>query len=162
VVQHEDRGSKPSATEHAELNAKEAEEKAIEAITALGGKVTRDEQSPDRPVVDVNLAGTKVTNADLQRVAAFKHLRSREFTHTQVTDDGLKHLTGLTHLTTLSLSDTKVTGEGMKYVGELKRLYSLVLFATPVGDTGMKHLSRLTELHTLVLSGTKVTDAGMA
>ena len=51
----------------AEVNPEQA--KAIAEIEKLGGKVTVDEKSPDKPVIDVYLSGTEVTDtADFPRL----------------------------------------------------------------------------------------------
>ena len=50
----------------AEPKADEA--KAIAEIEKLGGKVTRDEKSPGKPVIEVDLSDSKVTDAGLERL----------------------------------------------------------------------------------------------
>jgi tRNA A-37 threonylcarbamoyl transferase component Bud32 len=115
----------------------ESEEQAVRAVQQLGGKISRDDKLPGKPVVSVSLAHTKAADADLRALAAFPQLR------------------------TLELQGTKVTDAGMKYVGELKDLQSLDLLFAPVGDAGIKRLAGLTRLQMLTLSGRKVTDAGM-
>jgi internalin A len=42
--------------------------KAFDEIEKLGGKVTIDEKSPGKPVIGVDLGGTKVTDARLKRL----------------------------------------------------------------------------------------------
>ena len=51
------------------------EEKAVKSIEALGGKVKRDETIPGRPVVEVNLGYTKVTDSDLKVLKELKGLQ---------------------------------------------------------------------------------------
>ncbi len=67
-----------------------SQEQAIAAIKKLGGKVKIDEKSPGRPVIELRLSYTKITDA------------------------GLVHLKGLTNLKTLWLFSTKVTDAGVK------------------------------------------------
>ncbi|QJW93656.1 hypothetical protein [Frigoriglobus tundricola] len=64
------------ASPSARLLADDAEDKAIKAVEGLKGKVHRDKSRPGMPVYSVNVANTKVTDDDLQHVAAFKHLIS--------------------------------------------------------------------------------------
>src|SRR5205085_10040439 len=45
--------------------ADDAEALVVEAITKLGGKVTRDDKLPGKPVIGVNLTNTGVTDAGL-------------------------------------------------------------------------------------------------
>jgi Leucine-rich repeat (LRR) protein len=162
VAPIDDKGKEPIVHELPNPKTEETADTAAQTIQKLRGRITRDEQMPGKPVVYINLAGSRLTDADMRAVAACKQLRSLELGRTAVSDAGLKHLTGLSHLTSLTLPGTHVTDAGMKYIGELKQLVALDLQLTPVGDTGMKHLAGLTQLRTLSLNGTRVTDAGMA
>src|SRR5262245_32041096 len=65
---------------------------AVKAIEKLGGKVTRDDKLPGKPVVAVDLGGTTVTDAGLKELKELKTLQSLEIGSTQVTDTGLKEL----------------------------------------------------------------------
>jgi len=96
----------------AEPKADEA--KAIAAIEKLGGRVTRDEKSPGRPVVEVNLWGTKVTDTGLEYLKELTRLQDLNLAGTRVTDAGLVHLKGLTKLQGLHLRKAKVTDAGVK------------------------------------------------
>ena len=67
--------------------------KAVEAITKLGGKVTRDDKLPGKPVTWVNFYGTQVTDAGLKELKDLKQLTSLYLPNTdQVTDDGVADL----------------------------------------------------------------------
>ncbi len=120
----------------AEANPSQA--KAVAAMKELGGKVAVDQNSPDRPLVEVNLAGTQVTDAGLAQLKGLTELRWLNLWNTQVTDAGLDHLKGLNGLQLLNLGNTKV------------------------GDAGLKRLEGLTALDWLGLEQTGVTDAGVA
>jgi len=67
------------------------EAKAIAIVEKLGGKVTRDDKIPGKPVVALELT-LKATDADLKALTAFKHLSKLELWGTKVTDIGLKEL----------------------------------------------------------------------
>ena len=68
------------------------ESKAIEKIELLGGKVTRDGDLPNSPVIEVDFPrGQKVTNDDLLLLKAFPSVRSLGLKSTQLTDEGLKN-----------------------------------------------------------------------
>src|SRR5207249_701618 len=100
--------------------ADDAEAKAVEAITKLGGTVTRDDKLPGKPVIAVNLYGTKVTDAGLKELKHLKQLTSLNLAGTtQVTDAGLKELKELKQLTSLNLGGTKVTAAGLKELKDL-------------------------------------------
>jgi internalin A len=119
------------------VRADEGEARAVAFVESLGGKVTRDERAPGKPVVSVNLSGTQITDAGLKELAPLTNLTRLFLSSPQVTDAGLKELAPLTNLTRLFLKDTRVT------------------------DTGLKELAPLTNLTTLVLKDTRVTDAGV-
>src|SRR5262245_43689286 len=83
--------------------AESTEDRAVKAVEQWHGRVTRDEQKEGKPVVGVDLAGTKVTDA------------------------GLKELKDLPSVQTLNLSDTQVTAAGLKELAAFKQLQSLSL-----------------------------------
>src|SRR5213082_3475982 len=92
--------------------ARADEASAVKAVEKLGGKVTRDDKLPGKPVIGVNLAGTQVTDAGLKELKHLKQLTSLNLIHTPVTDAGVKELKELKQLTSLSLHGTKVTDAG--------------------------------------------------
>src|SRR5262245_35886352 len=63
---------------------------AVKMIEKLGGQVTRDDKRPGRPVVDVDLGGTTVTDAGLKELKELKTLQSLEIGSTQVTYTGMQ------------------------------------------------------------------------
>jgi hypothetical protein len=69
-----------------------AEDKAVQFVEKLGGRVTRDNKASGKPVVAVNLGGTKVTDAGLKELAPLKNLTELYLTGTKVTDAGVKEL----------------------------------------------------------------------
>jgi hypothetical protein len=90
-----------------EVRADEAS--AVKAIEKLGGKVTRDDNKPDRPVIAVDLSFTKVMDTDLKELKQLKQLTHLHLMGTQVTDAGLKEIKELKQLTALGLYNTEVT-----------------------------------------------------
>lgn len=74
------------------LRADDAEDKAVAFVAKLGGKVTRDEKAPGKPVTTLNLSLGGVTDADLKELATLKNLTYLDLSHTAVTDAGLKEL----------------------------------------------------------------------
>ena len=65
---------------------------AVKMIEKLGGTVTRDNRIAGKPVVDVDLRGTKVTDAGLKELKEFKDLQTLNLAATKVTDAGLEEL----------------------------------------------------------------------
>jgi hypothetical protein len=100
------------------VRADDAEDKAVAFVEklaeGLGREVIRDEKAPGKPVVEVNLVCTPVTDAGLKELAALKNLTTLHLGNTRVTDAGMKELAALKNLTTLSLFSTEVTGTGLK------------------------------------------------
>ena len=92
----------------------ETQEQAIAAIKKLGGKVTIDKKSPNKPVIKVDFRRTKVTDDGLVHLAGMTELRRLYLKNTRITDSGLEHLKGLTKLNQLDLRSTKVTDVGVK------------------------------------------------
>jgi Leucine-rich repeat (LRR) protein len=90
------------------------EEKAVSAILNLGGKVTRDEKHPGRPVARIDLRGTKATDSDLKDLKALKGLQTLNLSDTMITDASLKELKALKDLQELDLRNTKITDVGLK------------------------------------------------
>src|SRR5437660_1373306 len=95
----------------APLCADDAEDRAVKAVEELGGKVIRDDKDPAKPVITVDLYGTRVTDLGLKELAPLRGLQKLDLSHTRVTDLGLKELPPLKGLQTLGLSRCKgVTG----------------------------------------------------
>src|SRR4051794_6048559 len=90
--------------------ARADEASAVKAVEKLGGKVTRDDKLPGKPVIGVNLYGVnlyckKVTDAGLKELKHPKQLTNLDLAGTQVTDADLKELKDLKQLTSLRLTD---------------------------------------------------------
>ncbi len=94
--------------------ADDAEDKAVKFVENLKGGVIRDDKLPGKPVVEVNLVSTKITDTDLKELAAFKNLTTLDLSSTKVTDACVKELASLKNLTSLELRSTKVTDAGVK------------------------------------------------
>ncbi len=80
--------AKPTATD--KPNA--LQDAAIAAIRKLGGRVTIDTKSPDRPVTHVDLHNTQVTDAGLVHLKGLTRLQTLNLYRSQVTDAGVKEL----------------------------------------------------------------------
>src|SRR5438094_571835 len=94
--------------------ARADEASAVKVVEKLGGKVTRDDKLPGKPVIGVDLNGPQVTDADLKELADLKQLTTLWLNGTGVTDAGLKELADLKQLTSLWVNGTQVTGEGAR------------------------------------------------
>src|SRR5215475_10522525 len=98
---------------------------AVKMIEKLGGTVTRDDKRPGKPVVVVDLRGTKITDAGLKELKELKNLQEVVLFRTAITDAGLKELKELKSLQWLHLGFTKITDAGLKKLKELKSLQGL-------------------------------------
>ncbi len=91
-------------------------------------------------VWDLNLGGSKVTDAGLAPVAQLTNLRRLRLEKTAVTDAGLAHLKGLANLEYLNLYGTPVTDAGLANLEGLKNLKNLYLWQSQVTDAGVAKL----------------------
>ena len=130
----------------AHSEAKSEKAKAVAEIERLGGKVTVDENSPDKAVIGVDLTNTNVTDAGLAHFKGLTQLQSLILAGTQVTDAGLKHLKGLRQLQAVWLVLDKMTDAGLESLEGLTQLRTLYLNDTKVTNVGLEHLKGLTQL----------------
>jgi internalin A len=153
------------------------------AIEAQGGDVVRDEKGQ---IVEVSLARTWATDADVERVATIKGLKRLDLSLTYVSDRGAERLKALDQLeelnlyaaefitdaalaflrgnhqlTRLNLRGTDVTDTSLAYIAELSHLRSLDISFTQVSDVGMEHLAELSELEELNVGGNKISGVGL-
>ena len=115
---------------------------AVDEVKQVAGKVTVDENSPDKTVIGVNLLKTDVTDAWLEHLQGLPQLQSLNLTQTQIGDAGLKRLQGLTQLQSLELRETNLSDAGLEYLQALPELQSLNLWGTNVSDAGLERIRR--------------------
>jgi internalin A len=128
------------------------EDPAERDLKRLNGKVKRDKNQPDNPVVEIRLFSEKVTDDDLKELTAFTKLRRLEFSAPEVTGTGLSVLAGLP-LEELHIMFAKgITDAGLKEIAKIKSLKVLNLPQGKFGDDGVKELAALTNLEELSVS----------
>ncbi|MFO1065886.1 MAG: hypothetical protein U0892_18640 [Pirellulales bacterium] len=113
------------------------------------GRLQVDARQPGSPVVGVDLyhiGRTTVNDADMQRLAAFPHLRNLNIGFSSVTDEGLKQIANFKELENLDVCFTAVSDAGLSELKDLTSLQSISLQNTKVTDAGIKHLSGLKNL----------------
>jgi CxxC motif-containing protein (DUF1111 family)/Leucine-rich repeat (LRR) protein len=130
-------------------------------IRRLGGTAEVDENRPGKPVVRLNLSGTRVTDTELAPLGALPQLQALDLSQTQITNAGLAALRGLPNLQELDLGINTITDAGLAHLEELTQLQALSVRFTLLTDAGLAHLERLTQLRMLRLDGTAVTDRGI-
>jgi uncharacterized membrane protein/mono/diheme cytochrome c family protein len=82
-------------------------------------------------IVEAELGRTAVTDASLETLSHFKHLRTLHLEGTAVSGRTLGKLSSLSQLTYLNLSGTKVTSEAVATLKNISTLRHLYLFDTP-------------------------------
>ncbi len=153
------------------------------AIEAQGGEVVRDKSGA---IVEVSLARTWATDADVERVATLKSLKRLDLSLTYLSDRGAERLKSLEQLeelnlfaaefitdaamaflrgsrqlTRLNLRGTDVTDTSLAYIAELSGLRSLDISFTQITDVGLEHLASLSQLEELNLGGNKISGVGL-
>lgn len=169
--------------------ADDAEGAAIKWVESVGGKFTRDDAAPGKPVNGVNFgaANKKVTNDGLKELKALKNLKTLVvFFSEQIGDEGAKHIGQLNALEKLTLGNTSVTDAGVAELKGLKNLKSLTLsgnirmtdtsadtiknfvaleelsLPSTFTDDGVKKLVGVKKLKTLYIGGARLTDAAVS
>jgi hypothetical protein len=155
----------------------------IASIDAQVGDVVRDRKGD---VVEISLARTWATDADVERIADVKTLKRLDLSLTYVSDRGIERLKGLEQLEelnlfaaefvtdaavaflrsnrqlkVLNLRGTDVTDTSLAYIAGLTHLKSLDISFTQITDVGLEHLAALAELEELNLGGNKISGAGL-
>ncbi len=109
----------------------------------------------------LNLAGSRVGDKGLEKLAALAALEDLWVEGTEVTDDGLRHLRPLAKLKRLGLNDCRIGDAGLEKLAALPSLEAVHLRGTDVTDEGLRHLYQLANLKLLDLTNTRVTMAGV-
>ncbi len=144
---------------------------AAEKVVALGGwvrvringrtlNVQKAQDLPTAPfeVREIELAGTPITDADLEFLNGLRTLRSLNLGNCRnITDAALTKIGPHPHLRVLNLYSTPLTDAGLLLKG-FPELEFLHLQALPVTDAIAPQLQSLTRLTSLELHSTKVTD----
>jgi internalin A len=155
----------------------------IASIDRLAGDAIRDRNGH---IVDISLARTWATDADIERIAAVKTLKRLDLSLTYVSDRGVERLKALDQLEdlnlfaaefitdaavaflrghrqlkTLNLRGTDVTDTSLSYVAELPQLTALDISFTQITDVGLEHLASLAQLEELKLGGNKISGVGL-
>jgi hypothetical protein len=106
---------------------------------------------------------TRVTDADLERIAVLTEVRSLVLHRcSQVTDAGVAYLAQFKELELLYLTGTRITDAGLKTLEGLSKLRTLDLDETAISAVGLHSLAKLSNLDVVWLHGTLVTADGVA
>jgi hypothetical protein len=95
------------------------------------------------PVGFVQLAGCRITDADLAPLALLRDIENLSLSRNQITDCGLAHLKPLTKLKQLDLKHNPgITDAGLAHLDGMRNLDLVVLYGTQVTREGVQHLQR--------------------
>ena len=112
-------------------------------------------------IVELDLTGTWVTDADMAKVAQLRHLRKLDLSQTRITDSGLEHLKSLENVTDLTCYYAEfLTEDGISHLRNWKRLERLNLRGTKVTSKVFDRLAKLTSLRSLDIAFTQIEDEG--
>jgi hypothetical protein len=135
--------------------------KALAEVKKWGGKVELDEQAAGKPVVGVNLGGTRIKDAGVATLKGLPNLQRLNLARTDLTDESLPHLKVLGQLQLLDLTGTSVSSKGLEPLQGLTKMQTLNLSSTQVNDQGLSYLKGMKDLRTLNLGLTEVSDKGL-
>ena len=121
-----------------------------------------DSTQPDRPVYGIECHSKRISNEQVRRLLdAAPALLDLNLAGTDVSDDALSNLSHLIGLRGVVLVRTRVGNRGLLHLAKLKNLEELYLDGTQVTDDGLRCLANTRSLRTLTLCKTAVTDAGL-
>jgi uncharacterized membrane protein/mono/diheme cytochrome c family protein len=103
----------------------------VDAASSFGDAQLAQFQKYAPYIVEAELGRTAVTNASLDTLKQFTHLRALHLEETHINGDGLAKLASLSQLTYLNLSGTEVTKESVQPLSSMKNLRHLYLYNTP-------------------------------
>lgn len=139
-----------------------ARDRALAMVKSLGGEVRLDEQAAGRPIVEIRLLTTRVTDDQLGELRALWSLRILDLTQTRISDAGLARLRGHEGLRSLLVLDTRVTDRGLEHIATMSGLEKLLVGSCDVSGPGLSHLASLKHLKSLSLVDLDLTDLWMA
>ncbi len=88
----------------------------------------------------LNLAGTDVSDEQLEAIASFPNLMRLRLERNPVSDAGIAHIANLQYLEYLNLYGTQVTDECIQHIAKLPKIKKLYLWQTKVSDEAIKAL----------------------
>src|SRR5262249_41914234 len=137
------------------------EQKAIEVVQKLGGKITLDQDAPGKPVVAVDFRNSNVRDSDLPCLKAFPRLQKLDLSDCPLVQGlALRPLKDLKELKELHLPVTGLNEARPGDLAALQGLQTLHLARAPVTDAVLKELTEIKSLQTLDVGGCEmVTDA---
>jgi mono/diheme cytochrome c family protein len=139
-----------------------AELKAITMLESLGVVARPIAANSGWSEINFHAQGSEVVDKALAPLSEVIGVVSLDLAGTKIKDADLKYIQGLTNLHRLHLENTPVTDAGLAHLKGLVNLNYLNLYGTTVTDAGLEQLKGLTHLKHLYLWQTKATEAEVA
>lgn len=141
----------------------DVEESAVIAkIEILGGKISKDESLPGKPVTAVNFQrGKRFNEKHLHLVTSFKSLKTLDLNGVKLTESGAEVISGIDSLLSLNLFNTDASDDALKQISKLSNLTKLDVGGRQITDIGVKEISNLKKLKKLSVKNTAMTDDGL-
>jgi hypothetical protein len=137
-------------------------EKAITCVEKMGGKVTRDETTVGKQVVDVLFKADHCPDElDLSPLLKFPCLRALHLICVPLDDANVQHLTHLQSLRSLTLAATGITDHHLKQLSALHALNKLVITYADITDEGLACVKEFKHLREIEIVGSNITDEGI-
>lgn len=125
----------------------------------IGGKIERDAKGK---VIAVNLRGSWINDAEMNRLADLPDLERLDLSHTRITDEGLLRLKPAPKIRELTLFYAEwITDQGMTAIRDWKHLKRLNVRGTRISDGTLDIVSRMPGLEALDIGNTPFTETGL-
>lgn len=104
-----------------------------------------------KPVIDLDLTGPEITDKDLTRLKALRHLEILSIDSCPITDEGVREIVQLRTLRYLSISGpVNITDASFNYLGKIRSLEALSIAGFPPKITG-RNIEKLSDLPNLAV-----------
>lgn len=170
-------------------HAGDAEQKAVDAIHAGSGWISRDDNLPGKPVTGaffnyrifdpkplipalphlkqlriIGAVDCTITDDALAAFGSFEHLEGLQLEWSNVGHaGGLKGLASAKKLGWISMNMTELTDSGLVDIGKCPELSQLFLGYTRITDSGLKHLAGMPRIQNLNIGqNQQITGSGLA
>jgi Leucine-rich repeat (LRR) protein len=107
-------------------------------------------------IVEVDLAGTGIDDANSSFLAQHKRLKRVDLGDNPIGDAGLRNFSALEGMEKLTLKGTRISDDGLGSLSHMSKLRNLDLTGTNITGKGLLELANLSQLKQLTLDGTSL------
>jgi len=115
---------------------------------------------PKSRLMDLQLAGTTVSDVGVKEIAKLRRLSVLDLMYTQITDESCRYLSSVSTLRRVLLDSGGITDQGAEYLKSLRHLELLIFSGPGFTDIGLASFKGLDRLRFFVFAGSSVTKAG--